>query len=122
MDWFPVSERNFDGIQFESLRSVVDDKFNLVHDELSDCYYSGRPFRNFGILSKEKFDKIHGLIFLMRDIVFHSENLKLPIKERIPSEQYNDITDESGRIVGIKSQQALQAIAALKAEGIELTI
>lgn len=33
--------------------------------------------RNFdGILSKEQFDKLHGLIFFHRDIEFHEENQK----------------------------------------------
>ena len=60
---FKKTERNFDNIQFAELRKKVDEKFNDVHDELSECYYDKKPFRTYGILNKDTFDKLHGLIF-----------------------------------------------------------
>lgn len=106
---FTPPQRNFDGIQYENLRKIVDQKFNNAHDELSDCYYNQKPFRAYGILTKEQFDKLHGLIFLLRDAAFHDENLKQKIKDRIPIENYYDNT-------------VLLKIGELKAQGIELTI
>jgi len=118
MAWTPPS-RNFDNIQFETLRKTVDGKFNTVHDELSDCYYNGKPFRTFGILTKEKFDKLHGLIFVLRDIAFHQENFKSPPPKRIPEDEYNYVDIEK---TIKKSDRALQIRDALAAEGIELVI
>lgn len=118
MAWTPP-ERNFDGIQLADLRKVVDPKFNTVHDELSDCYYNGKPFRTFGILTKDKFDKLHSLIFHLRNIAFHQENLKLPVAKRIPEVEYNYIDASQTEK---KSDIALQVKNELQAEGIVLVI
>lgn len=37
-------ERNWDGIQFEKLRRIVDPKCNGVHDVLSQAYYKKTEF------------------------------------------------------------------------------
>lgn len=117
---FSNLKRNWDNIQFEELRKVVDPGFNVIHDELSDCYYNEKPFRTYGILTKERFDKLHGLIFLKRDIVFHQENLKQLEVDRIPEKEYNEIWDDAGNVIGKKSDQILIKIAALEAEGLIL--
>ena len=122
MTWTPV-ERNFDKIQFEMLRKIVDGKFNTVHDELSDAFYNGKPFRTYGILTKEKFDKLHGLIFEIYNVTFHTENLKQkPAKNVIPEDKYNNIYDDVGTLVGKKSDLSQTAINAAKTEGYELVI
>jgi hypothetical protein len=114
-------ERNFDGIQFEDLRRTVDGKFNTMHDELTDCYYNKKPFQG-KLLTKEEFDKFHGLIFHLYIIAFHQANLAQAKKDRIPEEKYNDITDEAGAVIAKKTDLASQEIARLKAEGFELVI
>ena len=114
--------RNYKGIQFEKLRRKVDPKFNDVHDEISDCFYNKKPFRNYGLLNKERFDKIHGLIFFMKDVIFHQENLKQETKDIIPENQYNNITDKDNKIIDKKSDQAVKRIAEFKKDNIELTI
>lgn len=103
--WKPI-ERNFDGIQHEKLRKRIDKKFNGLHDELSDCYYNKKPFRTYGILTKKVFDKFHGLIFHLRDVEFHIENLKQPLEDRIPEEEYENIYNEKGILVEKKSDEA----------------
>lgn len=118
MDWKPP-DRNFDNIQFADLRKTLDDKFNQVHDELSDCFYNGKPFRTYGILTKDQFDKLHGLIFLQRDVTFHEENMKSAVKDQIPEDEYNFIDDAK---TVKKSDQAAVKINGLKAQGIELVI
>jgi hypothetical protein len=67
-------KRNFDNVQFAEIRKVIDDKYNKIHDELSDCFYNHKPFREYGLLNKEQFDIIHGLIFLKRDNELNKEN------------------------------------------------
>lgn len=119
---FSKMERNFEGVQFAELRKTVDAAFNAVHDELSDCYYNGKPFRTYGVLDKATFDKLHGLIFLKREVKFHEENLKLPAAEKIPESEYNEIRDKDGAVIGKANEKAAQDVATLKAEGIELTI
>ncbi|MEW6606074.1 MAG: hypothetical protein AB1414_01300 [bacterium] len=123
---FSNLKRNWDKIQFEKLRKRIDKKFNDIHDELSDCYYNKKPFKNYGILTKEKFDKLHSLIFLERDIKFHEENIKQPERDRIPEEQYNEISikDEKGKIIKKekRSKNAQKIINQLKKEKINLII
>jgi len=121
MAWTPKA-RNFDKVQFETLRKTMDAKFNTVHDELSDCYYNKKPFRTYGILTKEQFDKLHGLIFHAYDVTFHIENLKQIKKNQIPVEKYNNIYGDAGIVRGTKSDTSQTAINAAKLEGYELVI
>lgn len=134
---FQPSTRNRTNIQFAELRAVVDQKFESLHDELSDCYYNfwriglPKPFitgvkiYNMGLTpaeSKLLFDKLHGLIFHLRDIAFHAENLKQPGNKRIAVALYNEVTDESGAVIDTVSARAQRLIDALKAEGVEITV
>ena len=73
---FKKTTRNFDNVQFSDLRKKVDGEFNDLHDELSECYYDKKPFRDYGILDKETFDKLHGLVFMKRDVRLNDENEK----------------------------------------------
>lgn len=115
-------ERNFKGVQFEAIRKVMDGKFNAVHDELTECYKAGTTFRTFGVLDKDKFDKLHGLIFHLRDIAFHEANQALPLAQRVPGSKHNEIRDINGNVVGTVVARAATLIQKLKAEGLELTI
>lgn len=114
-----------------------DVKYNELHDRLSDCYYTywqhgeSRPFavgtKTFDVqatpeLSKKLFDKLHGLIFHLREIAFHAENLKQPTGKRIALSKYHDIKDGSGSVVDNTVGIAAREIAKLKAEGIELEV
>ncbi|MDD4110221.1 MAG: hypothetical protein PHS54_01560 [Clostridia bacterium] len=65
--------RNFDNILNQELREEIDPKYNNIHDELSDCYYKKKEFRKYGILDKQTFDKLHGLIFNMRDMEYNEK-------------------------------------------------
>jgi len=121
MAWKP-EVRNFDKIQFETLRKSVDDKFNAVHDELSDCFYNKKPFRSYGILTKEQFDKLHGLIFQSYNVTFHAENLKQKKEDQILEDKYNNVYDKEGVLAGKKSDISQIAINLLKIEGYELAI
>lgn len=120
---FVPPQRNIDEkIQFSILREKIDPAFNQVHDELSEAYYEKKPFRNYGVLTKEKFDKLHALIFYLRDVKFHSENLKLPENQRIPEEEYDYIFDNEGKEIGRKSKTAEKQIQQLNEEGLNLNI
>lgn len=87
---FKKTERNFDYIQFAELRKQIDSRFNTIHDELSECYYDKKPFREYGILDKEIFDKLHGLVFMKRDVEIYEENEK----QSIPDEEIRDTFDK----------------------------
>jgi hypothetical protein len=114
--------RNFDGVQFEGLRKKIDAKYNAAHDELSDCYYNKKPYKTYGILDKETFDKLHGLIFQKRDVEFHQENLKKPKKDQIPEEQYNEVKDKDGNVIGKKNEESAAKIKALTDAGLDVAI
>lgn len=119
---FSNLQRNFQNIESEEIRKTLDEKFNLVHDELSDCYYNEKPFKTFGVLTKEMFEKLHGLIFDLRFIAFHEANLKLPLSERLPEADYNLSFDREGNITNRRSDEMAQRIQELKNQGIELVI
>lgn len=131
-DFFVI--RNFDAVQFEDLRRRIDPKFNQAHDELSDCYYNywkegkSKPFHGYDVQatlgeSKELFDKLHGLIFLYRDVLFHQENFRQPEVDRIPEEKYNNILDDQGQVIGKKSDKAAEKIQKLQSqEGISIIL
>lgn len=128
-------ERNMTNIQHQVIRDKIDAKFNDVHDRLSAAYYDGGVFTqgekswDFGKLKKQNpadakalFDKLHGLIFHLRDVAFNETNLALPKNERIPVKKYDAITDDSGTIIGSRLEVTQTIINTLKAEGVELVI
>lgn len=119
-----AAERNYDGIQYEDLRKIIDPKFNQVHDALSQAYYEEKEFSwkgtDYGTLDKETFDKLHGLIFLKRDVDFHEENLKQP--EPYSEEEYNDIYDEEENIINKKYLKAQEKIEQYQNEGINIDL
>lgn len=119
--WKKPEDRKFEGVQHEKLRRKIDKKFNDIHDELSDCYYNKKPFRSYGILDKETFDKLHGLIFWMHDVEFHKENLKQSLEDKIPEDQYENIYDGE-TVVSKKSEESQKKIDELKNQGLELVI
>ena len=99
--------RNFDRIGHEALRRLVDERFNRVHDELSACYYERKPFRDRGVLTKEQFEKLHGLIFLIRDVVLYRTDQAQP-------------TPVLGTAERQASLDAAKVVAQLKAAGYSL--
>jgi hypothetical protein len=113
--------RNFDKIQFADIRKDLDPKFNDIHDELTRCYYGRLSYLDYGILDKETFDKLHGLIFDHHAVEFHDTNLTLPKKDRIPEAKYRYIYDEKGQIQSDKVAKAQTNIAGMKVAGVELT-
>lgn len=125
MAYIPT-QRNFSNIQFAELRDKIDHDFNACHDELSDCFYNKKPFlwkgKDYGVLDKETFDELHGLIFHLREVKFHEENLKLPKEKQIPTDKYDSIKDSSGKIIEEKHKVSNDKIISLKNEGIEIDI
>lgn len=123
---FKVPKRNWKGIQFEELRRHVDPEFNSAHDALSKAYYEKRSFvwkgKDWGILEKELFDRLHGLIFHLRTLAFHQANMMLPTRKRIPEAKYNDIYDGDEKVVGKKTEISTGAIEKLEKKGIRLEI
>jgi hypothetical protein len=118
-----TQERNFEGVELESLRKVVDPKFNNLHDELTDCYYNfwkkglSKKFQVYDVQStpeesKRLFDKLHGLIFHQREVALETEFKKIDkkdIDER--TQRYFDTTDVDA---------SKEKIASLKTEVIEI--
>lgn len=119
-------DRNFESIEFSELRKVVDPQFNACHDELSDCFYNKREFiwrgKSYGILEKNQFDKIHGLIFLQRTLAFHAANQKQGQEKRIPEEKYNHNKNAEGQNCKRPTEAAAEEIQKLKQEKIEIQI
>lgn len=125
--FYRTTIRNYDNIEFDEIRRAIDDKYNQAHDELSRAYYEKKPFvwrgKDYGILDKDTFDKLHGLIFLKRDVEFHEYNISLPPDKRIDEKKYNYIIDKKNNIIiGKKDEIARQEIANLKNLNIDIDI
>jgi len=125
--------RNFDRVQFEEIRRSLDKRFNDAHDGLTAAYYDhwrngrSRPWQGYDVQptndeSKALFDKLHGLIFLLRDVAFHDANMSLPEAERYSEDAYRYDRDEQGQITRDRLQESQDSIERLRVEGIEVTI
>ena len=113
-----VKPRNFDRVTFEDIRIDLDPPFNAVHDELSECFYGKKPFRGYGILDKETFDKLHGMIFMKRDCEFHKRNLARLVP--YPESRYNEMIKDGKKIdLDVHNKNRIQE---LQAEGIDIDI
>lgn len=123
-------ERNFDGVAFERVRKLIDDKINKFHDALSEHYYKyidlpngEKPNfiynnKNFGVLNKEKFDKLHGMIFNLHDIAIVLANNKLPSNLKYSENEINPVMSDGKT----KLESTQESIQKLKTEGYELSL
>lgn len=130
--------RNFDRVQFADLRTQsiagkpFDDHFNDDHDDLEVAYYqfwkndlsspwNGHDKQATPALSKELFDKLHGLIFWHRDVQFHAFNMAQPPARRIAREKYDAAAhDDQGGVTTWRSAESQARIDALALAGIEI--
>lgn len=112
-------KRNFEGVQFQTLREGLDGAFNALHDELTHCYEQGEAFQTYGVLSKEQFDKLHALIWHMYNLAFHAANMAQAPGDRIPEEDYNYLDlDKTVKKTDVSNAR----ITTLNGEGFTLTI
>jgi len=93
MGYTPV-ERNYDGIQHESIRKALDPDFTAEHDKLSAAYYGGGVYTapdgsvyDFRAgrtpANKALFDKLHGLVMTHEyNVAFDAYNRSLPAKDQ----------------------------------------
>ena len=125
--------RNRERIFAADLRKIVDPPFEDMHDGLCIAYYDfwrngkSKSWQGYDVqptkeASKSLFDKLHGLIHKERHLKFHEENMKLPKKEQIPTNKYNDIIDKDGKVIDTLSERITSDIALLKNQNIEVTI
>lgn len=113
---YKVPERNFENISFQIIRKVIDPIYNTIYDELCLAYYNKTEFRNYGILTTEKFEKLQALLWFKYDITFHQYNISLPEDEQIPTARYANTPD------GLSYEVAIDEISKLEAEGYILEI
>jgi hypothetical protein len=133
--------RNYDGIQFSELRKKVEGKYNAFHDALSAHYYNERNTKiedrtkfiyddlDYGILDKEKFDKLHGAIFELCHLALCAENDKAvsdiaskgtSIVEPVDTERLDPYVDD-GKMVR-RSDESTLNINLLKGDGLEIIL
>lgn len=127
--WVPP-QRNFDNIQYESYRRVVDPKFIEMADELSDCYYNfwkhgqSKPFnggtKTYDVQptveeSKQLFNELHGLIWNLHEKALedHHNSVDADKKDAKFSAMIERMTE--------KRALRLQIINELKVKKIEIT-
>ena len=141
--------RNYDNIQFADIRATIEQPFNNLHDELTNCYYKywknglSKPFKGYDVqatleASKALFEELHGLIFHELSVAFHEYNKQLPKDKQIPEAAYDtspvveriETKEENGKVVTTivtagyesKVEHAKEKIASSKARGISLNL
>jgi hypothetical protein len=94
VDLLPTKHhRNYDGVEMADLRQEIDHPFNALHDALEICYYQhwrqgqSAPFGAWDVqptmtLSKALFDRLHGLIFDLRELYLDQANQRRPAHKR----------------------------------------
>lgn len=130
---YQTAQRNRDRIEFAKLRQDVDPAYEQAHDELSTAYYDfwrqgkSYPWRGYDVQptsaqTKALFDKLHGLIFCLREVALLEANSKLPLAQREPLDKLDPFTlDDENK--SLRTSTLIQRkVAALAAEGITLTI
>jgi hypothetical protein len=115
-------ERNYEGVQFGELRKRIEEPYTDLHDELCEAYYDHKPFREYGVLNKELYDELHGLIFQLLAVKFHEENLKQPAEKRHSEDEYRYARDAKGNVLFDHLQIAKDQIEDKKKRGIVLKI
>lgn len=109
--------RNFSSIRLHHPRLLADPIVNATHDDLEVAYYKywklNQSYDFYGYnkkstveASKQQFDTLHGLLFVLYDIILHEQNIILPIDKRADPAKYNDIFDDDGIKIGQKDTEA----------------
>lgn len=117
-------QRNFTNIALANARNIVDHCINALHDELEDAYYK---FWKFGLdydfhgynqkanqlESKQQFDILHGMVFMLHSVLVHTQNMNLSINDREDPSRYNDIYDNDGVKIGERAASELSRLRNL---------
>ena len=124
-----AENRNYDGIQFAGLRTAESEKIHTeAHDALSEAFYGKKEFiwcgKNYGVLDKETFDKLHGLIFHHLHIKLCEDNRKMATKDKIDEVKLNPDLPAEKQTEKIKTHEdeVKEKIKTLKSEGIEIDL
>jgi hypothetical protein len=124
-----MAERNYDNIQFAGLRTAESEKVHTeAHDALSEAFYGKKKFiwrgKNYGILDKEAFDKLHGLIFYHLHVKLVDDNRKRATKDRVDEVKLNPDLPLEKQTAKIKTHEdeVKEKIKSLKTKGIEIDL
>ena len=99
-----AATRNFDNVQFASLRANVDPPFNALHDELEEAYYQfwklgqSHPWLGFDVQatpaeSKALFDRLHGALWWAYDIKLNDANDALAQPDRFDADRIDPVVN-----------------------------
>ena len=131
------AERNYDDIQFESYRRIVEPKYNTLHDELEECYYDywkkglSKAFQGYDKLATPKdsriqFEKLHGLIFHELALAMKTHHDSAITKEAKFDSYYTEKEkDKDGKTIltsKSKVEIAQERKTALNGEGYSITV
>lgn len=129
------ADRDLDNVQYESYRKIIDVKFNALHDDLQDAYYTywkkgaSHPWQVHDVQatpaeSKELFDKLHGLIWQEHILAMKAKHDVAATKEKGFQENMVDKPlDKEGNPQGVgRYDKAVASKAVSTLDGITITI
>ena len=139
--------RNYSNVQYEAVRSIVDNKFTTEHDSLSDIYYNHWKGGDYSAAyrghkpdvgaskheAKTLFDKLHGLIFHKYELALYEENelqgnpypkLKEKMETPIIKRESNKVFDINTikDVKGVRKDRIGEFVQKLEKEGISLEL
>jgi|LSQX01.1.fsa_nt_gb hypothetical protein len=132
--------RNYDKVQFEGVRKVVDPQINNLHDELSTCYYTywkhgqSRPFtvgaKTWDVQATPEdslmlFQKLQIAIHHTHTIKLDEENASRKKEDRdagLTSLMHVRRLNRDGQEEETPLETAQRVLTDLKAEGIEIIV
>ncbi|MCK4814575.1 hypothetical protein KA005_02300 [bacterium] len=128
---FQVSNRNYKGTEFETIKKRLSEKYTIAHDELSIAYYDywknekSHAWNGYDVQatkneSKVLFDKLHGLIQMKFDTAIYTANEKEDVTDQALKNRYELIVEDETLKENIPKHEFYQRqIDRLKQEGIE---
>jgi len=116
-----MEPRDYSKAQDGAIRAMVDPTFTDLHDALTEAYYQhwrhGRssPWQGYDVQatpaeSKALFDRLHGVIFHLREVALADADQAQPVRDRIPAHRRPD------------RAMAAAAIAEAAAQGLTITV
>jgi hypothetical protein len=108
VDKMDKSTFNLDNIQHEKLRKKIDVPFSEAHAKLHADLKAE-------IITREKHDRLHNILWKVYDVQFEEENKKQPSEDIIPEEDYNikdgeKKADKAARLLAVESPTDIEEI------------
>ncbi len=105
------------GIQHEKVRKLngLNDKYELAHGKLHADYKAG-------LITKEQHKNRHKALWSIYQCCFHTNNMSLPLKDRLDIREYEEIYDDNQQAIGTKTDNAIEQMKSLPVDDVSNSV